>query len=331
MEKVARICWNTRDWKRPSGSEGKSLNKSTYENILKFGHEEWLLDDRRVMPDGYHYAFVQPINTKSQKYAGKVFDIHLFTFHPQQKVKVYVGCLHNVECITSEQSHQAYSYYRKVGWLREMKEDVTYAGGTVKNMDANSLMFNIRFRFADADIKYSNRPIIAKEDPNTQGLYYTLMDKKGEFIFEEDDEGEVKMLNSDMCDRAWRGGSAMEDPVHKQMQSALAELLKDEYEHLYLNKDNVCMKGILKNSLGEWHYFELKTSSAKQNIREALGRLLEYNHYPSRTRAKKLYIVGNEAPDEKDCQYLKKLRDTYKLPVWYRWYSFEKNQLSQEF
>jgi hypothetical protein len=24
MEKIARICWNTHDWKRPSGSEGKS-------------------------------------------------------------------------------------------------------------------------------------------------------------------------------------------------------------------------------------------------------------------------------------------------------------------
>ena len=54
MEKIARICWNTHDWKRPSGSEGKSRVDSSYEKSVGFGHEEWLLDDTRVMPDGYH-------------------------------------------------------------------------------------------------------------------------------------------------------------------------------------------------------------------------------------------------------------------------------------
>lgn len=79
MEKVARICWNTRDWKRPSGSEGKSQNKDAYENVVGFGHEEWLLDDSRIMPDGYHYGFLQQIN-KHRKHVGNTYDIHLFTF-----------------------------------------------------------------------------------------------------------------------------------------------------------------------------------------------------------------------------------------------------------
>ena len=58
MEKIARICWNTHDWKRPSGSEGKSLYGDSYENKIGFGHEEWLLDDSRIYEsDGYHFAF----------------------------------------------------------------------------------------------------------------------------------------------------------------------------------------------------------------------------------------------------------------------------------
>ena len=80
MEKIARICWNTHDWKWPSGSEGKSQYGDSYENKIGFGHEEWLLDDSRIYEfDGYHYAFLQPMNVDCGKHIGMEYDIHLFT------------------------------------------------------------------------------------------------------------------------------------------------------------------------------------------------------------------------------------------------------------
>lgn len=336
MEKVARICWNTRDWKRPSGSEGKSQNKDAYESMIGFGHEEWLLDDSKIMPDGYHYAFLQPINVKSGKHVGCIYDIHLITFNNIYRKKEYVGCLRNVECISAEQAQAAYKYYKKQGWLREMKEDVRFAGGTVKDMDADGVMFNIRFRFKDADINYSNRSVIADDDPNTQGLYYTLMDKKGEFIFEKDEEGNVRTLNTDTFVRVTKSGEILIDPLHKKIQNAIADLLKDQYVHLYIEKSEKNDGGHRFDMKGkylatdEWHYFEVKTSSAKKSIREAIGQLLEYSHYPNYNRAAKMYIVGPEKPDVQDIQYIKKLRELYKLPLWFRWYSFEENKISEE-
>ena len=50
---------------------------------------------------------------------------------------------------------------------------------------------------------------------------------------------------------------------------------------------------------------EVKTMSAKRSIREALGQILEYAHYP----------------------YMKLLRDKYNLPIWFRLYSFFENKL----
>ena len=83
MEKIARICWNTHDWKRPSGSEGKSLSDGSYEKKIGFGHEEWILDDSRIYePNGYHYGFLQPMNVASGKHIGAVYDIHLFSISP---------------------------------------------------------------------------------------------------------------------------------------------------------------------------------------------------------------------------------------------------------
>ena len=128
------------------------------------------------------------------------------------------------------------------------------------------------------------------------------------------------------------------DPLHKKIQNTIVEQLREQYYHLYLEKGDssltsgqkVDIKGKFKET-DEWHYFEIKTSSAKQSIREALGQILEYSHYDHiSTRATKLYIIGPEKPDEKDIAYIKKLRDMYKLPIWFRWYSFENNKLYEE-
>lgn len=97
-------------------------------------------------------------------------------------------------------------------------------------------------------------------------------------------------------------------------------------QKIILLGQRVDIQGKLKDS-NEWHYFEIKTYSAKRSIREALGQILEYAHYPSSIRASRLYIIGPEEPDEMDIAYLNMLRKIYNLPIWFRWYSFEDNKL----
>lgn len=63
------------------------------------------------------------------------------------------------------------------------------------------------------------------------------MDKKGDFVFEEDEEGNVKTtLSTDTFVRTSTSGEILIDPLHKKIQNAVAELLKDQYVHLYLEK-----------------------------------------------------------------------------------------------
>ena len=78
IEKIARICWNTNNWHRPSGSEGKSKTKQSYEKKQGFGHEEWLFDERMILKDGYLYGYLQAL-LEPKCHKGKVYDIHLFT------------------------------------------------------------------------------------------------------------------------------------------------------------------------------------------------------------------------------------------------------------
>ena len=143
MEKIARICWNTHEWKRPSGSEGKSRSDSTYENRIGFGHEEWLLDESKIV-NGYHYAFLQPMN--AQVHIGKTYDIHLFTISPDNR-KVYIGCLRNAEGVNPEESRRIFRLYKANGWLQEMKDEVILAGGIIRGFNPQS-RFNVKFKFS---------------------------------------------------------------------------------------------------------------------------------------------------------------------------------------
>lgn len=111
MEKIARLCWNTNEWRRPSGRIGKSKSNDSYEQGMGFGHEEWLLDDSKNI-DGYHYGFLEQLRLKSDRHTGNIYDIHLFTISPN-KQKVYIGYLRNVEVITAEESQEIYKIYQK--------------------------------------------------------------------------------------------------------------------------------------------------------------------------------------------------------------------------
>lgn len=293
---------------------------------MGFGHEEWLLDNTRIMPDRYHYGFLQAMNVKSNIHQHSQYDIHLFTITPTSH-KVYIGCLYNAQGVTHEQSQKIYDYYKNKGWITEMKQEVMACGGKVRDFNPQ-FMFNIRFRFKDAKINYSNPPLI---ESNSIGHRYNLMNKKAPFIFIKNNN-ETEYLNVDAILRRTKNNEITINPIHKKIQNAVVKLLSSQYTNLSLETGNpilgqrIDIRGKQK-STNEWHYFEIKTYSAKRSIREALGQILEYAHYPSSHRADRLYIIGPEKPDEMDIAYLKILRKTYNLPVWFRWYSFVDNKL----
>lgn len=114
---------------------------------------------------------------------------------------------------------------------------------------------------------------------------------------------------------------------HRKMEEAIKPLLlKEGYPYVYLEKDRVDVKGFTAEAT--WHYFEVKTYDARKSIREALGQILEYAHYPNKNKAEKLFIVGPEEPLEKDVLYMENLRKKYNIPVWFRWYDPNNNTLN---
>ena len=57
----------------------------------------------------------------------------------------------------------------------------------------------------------------------------------------------------------------------------------------------------------------------KRAIREALGQILEYNHYPPRVSHDTWLIILDTAPNEEDTVFLKVLSESYRLPLVIGW------------
>lgn len=83
---------------------------------------------------------------------------------------------------------------------------------------------------------------------------------------------------------------------------------------------------------GKKIFFELKTAqTVKLAVRQAIGQLMEYNHYPNQNKADKLIIVTVLEPTKDDIQYLTGLRTIYHMPVYYQQFSMDTKQLSREY
>ncbi len=120
---------------------------------------------------------------------------------------------------------------------------------------------------------------------------------------------------------------------HNELSNAMVEYLKNNgYKNIKVEENYVDIKCIDKE--GKKIFYELKTArTVKSAIRDALGQLLEYNHYPNTKKADKLIIVTKYAPEEQDqdIQYLQGLRRMYNIPIYYQYFDMKVKILSKEF
>lgn len=118
---------------------------------------------------------------------------------------------------------------------------------------------------------------------------------------------------------------------HNSLSNELVKYLKCKgYTGVVTDKEFVDIQAI--DPHGNKIFFELKTAdTVKLAIRQALGQLLEYNHYPNKNNANKLIIVTELEITELDIQYLRGIRSRYGIPVYYQQFDMNRKILSEEY
>lgn len=336
-DKIARICWNDYGWQRPSGREGKSRHKKSYEYKVGYGHEEWLLDTEKLI-DGYHYGYLQSVADAWGKYQGKVFNISLYSINNQTGDRWWIGTINNAQVVSSDESKKVYAYYRKEGWFQEMVGQIKNVNGDERDFLKNAPIAFANIKFRPQNLQLLDPPQkISNADKAIPSAYYVLLNKT------KDPELELPLgddpdFNSDYTPRKEKitvnyGQRISEiDLFHSRMQNNVRKQLVKIY-----GQDNVKQErkiGIgaavdlsVKN-MGKEIFYELKTSnSIKQCIREALSQLLEYSYYPDKERAIKLIIVSQNPINKYAQDYLNKLRQKFNIPVYYKQYNINTNSL----
>lgn len=330
--KISKICWNSEGWKFPSGSKGKSAASNSFEAEYGYGHEEWLFDKTRMV-QGYHYAFLQPLNLKSDKHVGKTYNLFLYTI--TDGTKYFVGEIKNAECVSKKESKEIYAIYKKKKWLNEMIKEIEKAGADPKTFAKTSpdIFFNVKFKFENV-IRPEEVEELSDKDLNISTTRYKLLSKSTDFKFVTesiDEENDGNLKNTKTRKRIYKVESSF-DPYHDKLQNALCTLLrnkfKNEYKKVSIEKDRVDIKA--KTPTDKWHYFEIKTDSPKLSIRKAFGQILEYSYWPDSDRAEKLIIVSDTAPDSDTKKYLAHIRQKTSLPIFYRFFNMDSNVLSED-
>ena len=321
-EKISKICWNDYGWTRPSGTNGKSASSEAYENMAGYGHEEWLLDKSKIV-NGYHYGFLQPLYLKTDRHVGQTYKLWLYTITNRQKF--LIGCIDKAICISKNESIETYKTYKKNGWIKEMIKDLESAGINSINLKKTEekIFFNVKFKIKDVKI-YDDFPIISNADRNLTTTRYKLLDKISDFTIED-----LKQKKT--------GGYARKatseifvDPYHNKIQNTLSKLLKSsgQFRNIKIEEDKIDVQATSAD--GTVHFFEIKTDTPKNNIRQAIGQLFEYSLFPDKQKAQKLIIVGDSEPTAEIKKYIAHLRKKTLLNLFYRWVDLDNETLSNE-
>lgn len=111
-------------------------------------------------------------------------------------------------------------------------------------------------------------------------------------------------------------------PRHNRLSNAFRRWLHEEHQvnaaqereqvDIRFELDSTSVLAELEVCLGR---------GTRRAIREAIGQLLEYNHYPGRSSASEWLLVLDECPSELDFEYLRSIRHEYSLPVFVGWKS----------
>jgi hypothetical protein len=336
--KVVRICWNTKQWERPSGPYGKSKSLKAYESQTGYGHEEWIFDLNKVI-DGYHYGYLQAIGGHRDKYIGETFDISFYSINSATSERWWIGRIDAVIVVDGKESANVLSTYKRNGWYDEMLFQLAGAGakvGDFRKVPANCFD---TIKFKPTDVHLLNPPLrILLGDPAVSSDYYNLKNwiqepslekPSGKFDFRSGHNPK-----KDPKKRNYRSQSISSDPIHNIVQDKCYSALSKKF-----GKENVATEQddgmgnridiVVRTPIKRTHWFyEIKTyNTGSACLREGISQLMEYAYYsdPKAKNVEKLVVISPNILDKSEEDYLIRLRTMFHLPIFYQRFLLETN------
>lgn len=347
-KKLARLCWNEMGWEAPSGPNGKSKTSAkSFEKEKGYGHEEWFFDTEKQI-DGYHYAFLQAFNKGDHE--GESYDIHLYAIKDtgKSKEKYWIGRVKNLEVLTKEEAQEIVSIYKKQGWLSERLEQLRKFNipGFNFNIIPENEMFNVKFKVDSSNfVRYNPYRVIRDFKREIGSNHYVLLDKNQDVINQVDSasfkfsEGHNPETKKGQVTASYSGRSYRKNLLHEEIKESIFNQFQKRYHGTgtKVGTENETGHGtsvdlVVNDPESGLTFYEIKTGgSALSCIREALGQIIEYCYYPANNNATKLVIVSPYPIDLHIKAYMRHLRKTLGIEIYYQSYSMIKKEIDDTF
>lgn len=332
---VQRICWNSRGWQIPSGS----AYEKGFPSQKGFGHEEWNFQLEDSFEDYvYGYTYTKPAEAKVNKSGGK-FRIVFFSIHPETKERFVVGIYHAAEFIPEDAYDLLFKYFGEQGIFERRAEELHDASEAFTLKEAlrevkNSVKkrwLSVRCPISQIET-FDQYPLLdtitGSQSVGHRFTRFTYLTR--DFPQNNAPHGE----STRQADHATTQGPLAEDSYYRESAAKLRIIVR---RHSKLSNDfcrwlkkehgiearqeqqrvDVRFSYDNKSALAELKVcYGVGTTKA---MREALGQLLEYNHYPKRVAADLWLIVLDDQPSKKDQRFIDLLRKERSLPVTVGW------------
>jgi hypothetical protein len=343
--RLMRILWNNNNWHSPSGSvRNATTEKKSFYRKNGFGGEEWLFNPR-FKYNGYQFGFIRGVE-KMPEGVLSIEELFLYSKNPINKNFELIGLLKEVELIKDGNELLEQELFIFNSEKEAMISDVERVNGNSTPIKLKELFPNVRFPWDKAlifpdpipigdDLIRTNRFSALKISEENLPYIYKYFKLSGNPTMN------FKSGNNTGSSSHQRKNKKADVEVNKSHSIITNKL------HLYLSQtkafsdyeistemtrigqklvDCLCKNG------KEYILFEVKTmSNATQNIRQALGQLLEYSLTDPHVIIKKGIIVGPAIPSSEELEYLKRLITNIKIPIEYWSFSFENTNKGSEF
>jgi len=324
MTKVARIAFNSAEWRHPTGDASESESDGTYNKLNGYGHEDWLFRSEWTIGN-WRYAFLQGVNKSRAKLIreNQSFDVKLFTIQPN-KTRRYIAIIQNVECLNDALAIDALEAFKERGWFNQMKTEIKRIGGdhdALGNTKWAEHILNVRFKLSDIEM-CSPTALIDLPDPAALWNRYVLYDATKAAEKNVKHGGRIGSEQPPNEDSYKRKGTSDTDVSleHAKMQTILMAELKSEFPAAQVLREENFVDVLVKTSK-ELRLYEIKSDlSPLTVIRLAIGQLIEYayNYLTTDERDIHLTIVGRNPLSKSEAEYLFFLKGRLSFAIEYR-------------
>lgn len=346
-KRLFRLTWNTNNWELPSGHKWDQSKQGktnvAYENQHGFGHEEWLFNPRYRKGE-HQYGYIRGIQKMSIE-AETIDKAVLFSIDPNSKQRYLIAEIVDVEIIEGYdvELNKAEKLFAK--YDQDNETELKEVEANYKVLRTEPIRPNIKFKWIDAEIYNDPIPVSFLGDSKYNRFQpYKIEGDLDDLLNSESENKSIfnyqsgKASTTQSYSKNVKGGKKSVQRNHSNITDDLYDFLHkvEGYSKEQLSAERTRIGGaivdfVIDEKVG-YRLFEAKTSSTGlQNIRLAIGQLLEYAFTDEQVNIKELIIVGPAQLKQPEIAYFDRLKEVIKIPLAYWAYNSNERILKNKF